>query len=179
MSLAQCVEHCRKEGKGAYAGIHGHECYCGERIDAEMRKPAPGPCDKPCPGGPDAFCGGTDVEGYKLYTVYGAVRREQQPLPPPMAAPLAQDISHEEYIPKVPDCPPEAEAGSPSPHPPAEGDPPAPRPGSPASKPEDPERPEGGSRNPVVAVAGAPRGQPPSKLSVLAGLILMGAMALV
>lgn len=180
MNLAKCIEHCREEGKGAFAGIQGQECHCGERVGAEMRMPAPGPCDRPCPGGPDTFCGGADAEGYKLYTVYGAVQEEQMPLPPPKAAPLAQDIAHEEYVPKVPDCPPKADAGSPSA---GEGDPPA-------SRPEDPGRPEGGSRpgpgdegegprKPVVVVAGAPREQPPSKLSILAGLVVMGVMVFV
>lgn len=188
MTLKVCVERCRKEGKGVYAGVHGRECHCGERIDADMRAAETGPCDKPCPGGPESFCGGGD-EVSKRLSVYGAVKEEQQPVPPPMAAPLAQDIANQEYIPKVPDCP-KTEGGveieSPPAPTPGPEPVPGPLPGGPGPVPGAGPRPVPGKegeappRKPVVVVSPAPRGEPPSSMSIVVfGLVVMGAMLFV
>lgn len=199
MTLDVCVEHCRSAGKGAYAGVHGRECYCGERIDAERNAGAPGTCDKPCPGGPGSFCGGGsggnggDV-GSKLLSVYGAVKEEHQPAPPPKAAPLASEMANQNYVIPEPDCP-ETDAAparqlapiSPTAH----GEPlwsPDERKGFGVRPPLPP--PVNGShlfpgeegqfggppRKPVVIVSLAPRGQPPSRLSILMfGAVMAGA----
>jgi hypothetical protein len=174
MTLEVCVEQCREQ-QIPYAGVCGYECFCGEVIDTEMRASSgPRKCNKPCPGNPGACCGGGEGEEQKLYTIYGCVKEDvQQPLPPPMAVPLAHDIAHQEYVATVGDCDRCQKSGPrpPAPTPgPAPGDPPFPSP-SPAGGGEGHgERPP---HNPVVVVSRANPRQPPSNLSVIFGALAM------
>lgn len=164
MTLEICVEKCREQ-QIPYAGVCGHECYCGEDIDAEMRAAwgSKGKCDKPCPGNPETCCGG-GVGEERLFTVYGCVPEDPLPVPPPMAGPLAHDIADQEYVATVGHC--ERCHPGPSPAPtPGPGDPPFSSPGEGYG-----DRPP---HNPVVVVSRANPRQPPSRLSVLFGVLGM------
>lgn len=139
MTLEICVKHCRSE-VGSYSGVCGRECFCGERIDLEMRVTSEenSQCNKPCPGRPGAFCGNGAGEEGRLLTVYGAVQEDLRPVPPPMAPPIAQDFVAEEYVATMGDCSRPAAGPRPAPAP-------TPRPLGPQSPegPYEPQSPEG------------------------------------
>lgn len=85
MTLDTCVQLCDSQN-ALYAGAVDNQCFCADKFDAETRAAEQDQCDKPCSGNKDEVCGG---EG--LLTVYGAVKHQEAPVPPPMA-PVPKEV---------------------------------------------------------------------------------------
>lgn len=150
MTLERCIKLC--DGK-TYAGVVDGECSCAENLDPDTRAASSNDkCSLPCPGDDKEVCGGDD----HLLTVYANVRDEEHPQPPPMAAPMTQ-AANERFVATVTKCPKE---------------------GSPVQTrlPAGTGLLPGGNSTVRPPVSGVVERNPPSKMSIIAGVVAMGVM---
>lgn len=176
MTLEACIRICTPV---SFAGISGGKCLCAESIDTETRVIDSGnrdtQCSQPCPGNAQKLCGGNGDAEAGFLTVYGVVKDEGLPQPPPMAGGMP-DGAHVRLLAPGKTCYKDLEAFTTPVVPDV----------TPLAVPEQTQlpvavRPVTGNNSTIVMpppVAAAMDRRGPGKLSVVAGIIVMGVMLL-
>lgn len=152
MTLEKCTSLCAGQ---TYAGVSGGECHCASDLDADTRAcPAEVRCSQPCPGDAGQVCG-SPADG--LMTVYASVQDEEHQQPPPMAASPTSDDGYD-AVETVTVC----RAARPT--------------GTGAAAPTGSGVNGGGGVDVLPPISRGSARQGPSKLKVLLGAVVLGAL---